>query len=101
MAQCSSDHPRTLEIVESAIWCLKEQGGSSFQPIKKYIATNIKVDSDKLSPAIYKSLKAAVASGELVQTKGPRREPKEGAAKIKVSVTDSKCRLQWPPNYVI
>ena len=40
------------------------------QAIKKYIAANYKVDSEKLSPFIKKYLKAAVISGELVQTKG-------------------------------
>jgi hypothetical protein len=57
-------------MVGNAIKSLKERGGSSLQAIKKYIATNYKVDSEKLSPFIKKYLKAAVASGELVQTKG-------------------------------
>ena len=47
-----------------------ERGGSSLQAIKKCIAANYKVDSEKLSPFIKKYLKTAVASGELVQTKG-------------------------------
>jgi len=63
-------HPRTSEMVVNAIKSLKERGGSSFQAIKKYIAANYKVDSEKLSPFIKKYLKTAVASGELVQTKG-------------------------------
>ena len=63
-------HPRTSEMVVNAIKSLKERGGSSLQAIKKYIAANYKVDSEKLSPFIKKYLKSAVASGELVQTKG-------------------------------
>jgi hypothetical protein len=63
-------HPRTSEMVGNAIKSLKERGGSSLQAIKKYIAANYKVDSEKLSPFIKKYLKNAVASGELVQTKG-------------------------------
>jgi hypothetical protein len=63
-------HPRTSEMVGNAIKSLKERGGSSLQAIKKYIAANYKVDSEKLSPFIKKYLKTAVASGELVQTKG-------------------------------
>ena len=63
-------HPRTSEMVANAIKSLKERGGSSLQAIKKYIAANYKVDSEKLSPFIKKYLKTAVASGELVQTKG-------------------------------
>jgi hypothetical protein len=57
-------------MVVNAIKSLKERGGSSLQAIKKYIAANYKVDSEKLSPFIKKYLKTAVASGELVQTKG-------------------------------
>lgn len=63
-------HPKTSEMVGSAIKSLKERGGSSLQAIKKYISSNYKVDSEKLAPFIKKYLKAAVASGELVQTKG-------------------------------
>jgi len=62
--------PRTSEMMVNAIKSLKERGGSSFQGIKSYIATNYKVDSEKLSPFIKKYLKTAVASGQLVQTKG-------------------------------
>jgi hypothetical protein len=63
-------HPRTSEMVWNAINSLKERGGSSLQAIKKHIAANYKVDSEKLSPFIKKYLKNAVASGELLQTKG-------------------------------
>lgn len=63
-------HPRTSEMVSNAIKSLKERGGSSLQAIKKYIAANYKVDPEKFSPFIKKYLKAAVQSGELVQTKG-------------------------------
>ncbi|KAJ9589200.1 hypothetical protein L9F63_028016, partial [Diploptera punctata] len=63
-------HPRTSEMVSSAIKSLKERGGSSLQAIKKYIAANYKVDPEKFAPFIKKYLKAAVASGELLQTKG-------------------------------
>jgi histone H1/5 len=57
-------------MVGNAIKSLKERGGSSLQAIKKYITANYKVDAEKLSPFIKKYLKTAVASGELVQTKG-------------------------------
>jgi hypothetical protein len=40
------------------------------QAIKKDIAANCKVVSEKLSPFIKKYFKSAVASGELVETKG-------------------------------
>lgn len=63
-------HPKTSEMVASAIKSLKERGGSSLQAIKKYVAANYKVDAEKLAPFIKKYLKSAVQSGELVQTKG-------------------------------
>lgn len=63
-------HPKVADMVTSAITSLKERGGSSLAAIKKYIASNYKVDADKLAPFIRKHLKAAVASGALVQTKG-------------------------------
>lgn len=63
-------HPPTSEMVNNAIKGLKERGGSSLQAIKKYVAANYKVDAEKVAPFIKKYLKAAVASGSLVQTKG-------------------------------
>ncbi|PSN36766.1 hypothetical protein C0J52_26091 [Blattella germanica] len=52
------------------IMTILQPGGSSLQAIKKYIAVNYKVDPEKFAPFIKKYLKSAVASGELVQTKG-------------------------------
>ncbi|XP_050359304.1 late histone H1-like [Nymphalis io] len=63
-------HPKTSEMVNSAIKELKERSGSSLQAIKKYIAAQYKVDSEKLAPFIRKYLKSAVESGALIQTKG-------------------------------
>lgn len=63
-------HPPTSDMVNNAIKNLKERGGSSLQAIKKYVAANYKVDAEKLSPFIKKYLKAAVVSGNLIQTKG-------------------------------
>jgi hypothetical protein len=62
--------PRTSEMVGNAIKNLKEGGGSSLRAIKKYAAANYEVDSEKISPSVKKYLKAAVATGEVVQTKG-------------------------------
>ncbi|XP_012281206.1 histone H1 [Orussus abietinus] len=63
-------HPRTAEMVETAISSLKERSGSSLQAIKKYIASTYKIDAEKQAPFIKKYLKAAVLKGALVQTKG-------------------------------
>ena len=69
-ARAKPAHPRTSEMVSAAIKNLKERGGSSLQAIKKYISATYKVDAEKMAPFIKKYLKGAVASGELVQTKG-------------------------------
>ncbi|KAG5869064.1 hypothetical protein JTB14_006408 [Gonioctena quinquepunctata] len=69
-------HPPTSEMVNNDIKELKERGGSSLQAIKKYIATN------------YKYLKASVASGSLVQTKG---KGASGSSKL-ASATSSSAK---------
>jgi len=81
-------------MVANAIKSLKERGGSSLQAIKKYIAANYKVDSEKLSPFIKKYLKTAVASGELVQTKG---KGASGSFKLAAAKTETLLRLLHQP----
>jgi histone H1/5 len=66
----AASHPTTSVMVTSAIKELKEKKGSSLPAIKKYLAANYKVDPAKLAPFIRKFLKAAVANGTVVQTKG-------------------------------
>lgn len=87
-------HPPTSSMVNAAIKSLKGRGGSSLSAIKKYLASNYKVDVEKLSPFIKKYLKGAVVSGTLVQTKGkgasgsfklPAKEKKEGGGKVKLA----------------
>ncbi|XP_015610364.1 histone H1 [Cephus cinctus] len=63
-------HPKTADMVISAIENLKDRSGSSLQAIKKYVVTTYKVDVEKQAPFIKKYIKTAVASGALVQTKG-------------------------------
>lgn len=90
-------HPKVSEMVISAITSLKERGGSSLQAIKKHVASNHKVDIERLSPFIKKYLKSAVASGALVQTKG---KGATGSFKLsgqkKESVATSKAKAKKP-----
>lgn len=67
-----SSHPKTSDMVTSAVKSLKERGGSSLQAIKKYISSNYKVDSEKMAPFIRKYIRSAVTSGALIRTKGKR-----------------------------
>lgn len=64
------NHPKTSEMVLTAVKDLRERGGSSLQAIKKYISKNYPVDAEKLNPFIKKYLKSAVTTGALIQTKG-------------------------------
>lgn len=82
-------HPPTSQLVNAAIKALKERRGSSLQAIKKYIATNNKVDADKLSPFIKKYLKKGTASGNLVQTKG-----KGASGSFKLSAASLKPKVE-------
>ncbi|XP_067013975.2 histone H1-II-like [Anabrus simplex] len=97
-------HPITCEMVGSAIKSIKKRGGSSQQAIKKYISANYKVDSEKLALSIKKYLKSAVASGELVQTKGKEasgsfklasaaKPEKASAAPVKRSAAPKEKRI--------
>lgn len=63
-------HPKTSEMVLSAIKELKDRKGSSLAAIKKHVVANNKVDADKIAPFIRKYLKKAVTDGVLTQTKG-------------------------------
>ena len=63
-------HPSTVEMVTAAIGVLKERGGSSLAAIKKYMASNYKVDAGRLAPFIRACLKKGVASGVFVQKNG-------------------------------
>ncbi|XP_022168608.1 histone H1A, sperm-like [Myzus persicae] len=78
-------HPTTAVMVTAAIHELKEKKGSSLPAIKKYLAANYKVDPAKLAPFIRKFLKAAVASGAVVQTKGTG-----ASGHFKLPVTEAK-----------
>ncbi|XP_023222175.1 histone H1A, sperm-like [Centruroides sculpturatus] len=69
-SKSKSNHPKISQMVNTAIVDLKDRGGSSLQAIKKYIASNYKVDVEKLAPFIRKHLKMAVVDGSLIQTKG-------------------------------
>ncbi|KAA5582532.1 histone H1/H5 family protein, partial [Acinetobacter baumannii] len=80
-------HPKTSEMVNSAIAELKERSGSSLQAIKKYIAAQYKVDAEKLAPFIRKYLKNAVESGTLIQTKG---KGASGSFKLESKTSASK-----------
>lgn len=106
-------HPPTSVLVNGAIRALGERGGSSLQAIKKYIASNNKVDADKLAPFIKKYLKNAVAGGKLVQTKGkgasgsfklaavaktpkPKKENKSSLAAKKPAAKKSAAKKKKP-----
>jgi len=63
-------HPTVVVMIEAAIANLKERTGSSLIAIKKYIATNYKVDVIKLNPHIKKALVNGVEKKTLIRVKG-------------------------------
>merc|ERR1712043_143623 len=63
-------HPTVVVMIEAAISNLKERTGSSLIAIKKYIATNYKVDVVKLNPHIKKALVNGVEKKTLIRVKG-------------------------------
>ncbi|XP_011311987.1 histone H1 [Fopius arisanus] len=79
-------HPSTADMVNTAVKTLAERNGSSLQAIKKYIAANYKIDTEKHALFIKKYLKSAVAAGTLVQTKG---KGASGSFKLAVKKTDA------------
>merc|ERR1712062_479595 len=69
-AAAKSGNPTSSVIVKAAIEGLKERKGSSLVAIKKYIATNYKIDPSKHSHFIKKALTSGVEKKTIVQTKG-------------------------------
>ena len=65
-----SSLPPTSVMVQAAIGALKERKGSSLVAIKKYIATNYKVDPVKHSHFIKKALTNGVEKKILLRAKG-------------------------------
>lgn len=80
-------HPRTIDMVVAAVKNLKERNGSSLQAIKKYIAANYKIDTEKMAPYIRKAVKTALTSGSLVQSKG-----KGASGSFKLPATDKPVK---------
>jgi hypothetical protein len=70
MAEKTKKTAKVKEMVEDAIRSLKKPGGSSLHAITTYVSANYNVDAETLSPALKKYLKAAVASGRLLQPTG-------------------------------
>ncbi|KAK7863168.1 hypothetical protein R5R35_003420 [Gryllus longicercus] len=64
------NHPPTAKMVCEAIGTLNERSGSSLQAIKKYVSDTYLLDPHRSGTYVTKYIKKAVASGELVQTKG-------------------------------
>lgn len=68
--EVKSSHPATSVMVKAAIESLKERKGSSLIAIKKYLATNYKVDPVKHSHFIRKALVKGVSDKIILQVKG-------------------------------
>ncbi|XP_044004298.1 histone H1-like [Aphidius gifuensis] len=89
-------HPSTADMVKAAVKALAERNGSSLQAIKKYIAANYKLDTEKHAQFIKKYLKSAVISGDLVQTKG-----KGASGSFKLAVIKKATKAAEPKPKVV
>lgn len=57
-------------MITTAVKTLGEKHGSSISAIKKYLTTNYKIEAEKAAPFMKRGIKAAIASGQLIQVKG-------------------------------
>merc|ERR1711981_410416 len=89
-----STHPTTAVMVKAAIKNLKDKSGSSFVAIKKYIATNYKVDVVKLAPHIRKALKSGVEKKTLLRTKGTGANGSFKLAKVEKAEKEKKVKAK-------
>merc|ERR1711890_186029 len=83
-AAAKSGNPSSSVMVKAAIEGLKERKGSSLVAIKKYIATNYKIDPSKHSHFIKKALTSGVEKKTIVQTKGTGASGSFKLAKVEV-----------------
>merc|ERR1711902_21218 len=89
-AAAKSGNPSSSVMVKAAIEGLKERKGSSLVAIKKYIATNYKIDPYKHSHFIKKALTSGVEKKTIVQTKGTGASGSFKLAKVDKAKTPKK-----------
>ena len=105
----SAAHPKTYDMVLSAVTTLKERKGSSLQAIKKFISAQYKIDSSKIAVYIRRALRKAVDDGSLIQTKGtgatgsfklPPPPPTSSSSSLvrKKSPSSPKRKIKSPPS---
>merc|ERR1712203_560542 len=93
-AAAKSGNPTSSVMVKAAIEGLKERKGSSLVAIKKYIATNYKIDPSKHSHFIKKALTSGVEKKTIVQTKGTGASGSFKLAKVEVKSLRRKLSRQ-------
>ena len=98
-AAAKSGNPSSSVMVKAAIEGLKERKGSSLVAIKKYIATNYKIDPSKHSHFIKKALTSGVEKKTIVQTKGTGASGSFKLAKVEVKKPAKKVvKAKTPKN---
>ena len=106
-SSAAAAHPKTYDMVLSAVTTLKERKGSSLQAIKKFISAQYKIDSSKIAVYIRRALRKAVDDGSLIQTKGtgatgsfklPPPPPNSSSLVRKKSPSSPKRKIKSPPS---
>ena len=87
-----ASHPPTSVMVKEAIESLKEKKGSSLISIKKYLATNYKMDLAKHGHFIKKALAAGVRNNTIRKVKG-----KGASGSFKLAKAESKSKKVIKP----
>jgi len=87
-----SSHPPFANMISAAVKALADRKGSSVPAIKKYINANYKGVGANMSAPMRRGMKAAIASGKVVQVKGKGLSGsfKAGAKKEKVKKPKAK-----------
>merc|ERR1712141_230920 len=91
-AAAKSGNPTSSVMVKAAIEGLKERKGSSLVAIKKYIATNYKIDPSKHSHFIKKALTSGVEKKTIVQTKEASFQGKQKNQSKTISCQESHAK---------
>merc|ERR1712112_387674 len=76
-----ASHPPTAVMIKAAIETLKERKGSSLIAIKKYCATNYKIDPVKMSSFFKKALASGVAKKTAASKKKTTAKSKPAASR--------------------
>ncbi|OLL22681.1 Histone H1 [Neolecta irregularis DAH-3] len=105
-ATSQADHPAWKDMVAQGIQQLKERHGSSRPALKKFIASNFKINPDSLDVQFNMAIRRGVAHGLFVFPKGPSgavklaKKETAGSAEKKTVVDKKPASKKTPPTKI-